>query len=161
MRLVLSSVFYLLFGALAAAASQPLALTVAADKDSYIQQEPIGLTVALINRSTDSVVINKRMSYPGPDLVIQITDPRGSLLRWNAPAPPPALAQSDFIRLDPGQQYRLQLSDISRHLFDRFSIAGEYRVRAIYENREAGGQWHHRAWIGTVQSPAITFRWGG
>jgi hypothetical protein len=161
MRLVLAFLISLVFCDMPAAASQPVTLTIATDKYSYLQREPVNVAVALANTSGESLVINKRMAYPGPDLVIEITDPKGALLRWHPPAPPSPVISSDFVRLEPGQEFQVRLSDIARHLFDPFRLAGEYRVRAVYENREAGTQWHHAAWTGTVQSPAITIRWGG
>ena len=160
MRILVS--FVLLVATTAAfGASDSLSLSLFIDRALSASREAVDLTLVLHNTSTQALIINRRLAYPGPDLMLEIMDPQGVRLRWLPPAPPPSLTRSDFVRLDPGEEFHLKLPDIGRQLFDKLEEGSEYRVRAVYRNDEPGSQWHYAAWTGSLESRPITFRWGG
>jgi hypothetical protein len=160
MRVLVS--FVLLLAATAAlGVSDSLTLSLFIDRAVSTSREAVDLTLVLHNTSTQALIINRRLAYPGPDLMLEIVDAQGVRLRWLPPAAPPPFTRSDFVRLDPGEEFHLKLPDVGRHLFDKFEPGRDYQVRAIYRNEESGSQWHYAAWIGSLESRPITFRWGG
>lgn len=140
--------------------SPAMTLQLNADKAQYTSTDRIDLTITLENKSEQLLTVNRRLAYPGPDLMIEITDPAGTSLRWLPAAPPRPVEESDFVQLHPGAHVQLTMPDIGRHLFEKFKRVGEYRARARYRNEDSGGRWHHAAWTGAVESQVITFRWG-
>ncbi|MDP9132191.1 MAG: hypothetical protein M3M98_03540 [Nitrospirota bacterium] len=160
-RLLMVPLVMLLTTDVALAITPALTLILAADKTVYTSGDRIALTIRLENMSAQPLTINRRLAYPGPDLTVEITDPRGVRLRWLPPSPPPPVQESDFVQLHPGQQFQVRFPDIGRHLFDKLERAGDYQAKAMYRNTDTGAQWNSSAWTGSLESPVIIFRWGG
>ncbi len=160
-RFLVLSLGMLLMTSGALANSPAVTISLVADRASYGIGDRIELTMTLVNTSGHPLMINRRLAYPGPDLIVEIRNAQGTSLRWLPPQPPPPLEQADFVELHANQQVTLTIPDIGRHLFDKFTQGEDYRVRAKYHNQDSGSQWGYAAWTGTVESGAITFRWGG
>ena len=138
-----------------------VSLSLSSDKSVYSKGESVKLTVILENLSVHDLTVNKRMAYPGPDLMIDIMDSMGNKLRWLAPAPPPIVTKEDFTVLKPGQRLVVPISDMEDRLYDKFKVETEYRVKVRYQNTESGAKFNHAAWTGSLLSNTITFRWKG
>ncbi len=138
-----------------------LGLTVSPEKSFYLKGEPISLTITLENLSINDLVVNRRLSYPGPDLMIEVTDQLGNRLRWLPAAPPPSLGKSDFVVLNPMAKVTVQISDLESDLFDKFTQENQYSLKVRYTNTDDGSRFNYRAWTGSIVSNTIDFRIGG
>ena len=119
-----------------------LSFEISLPKTQFAVGEPIPLTMVLRNVSSEPLTVNKRLLVNDAsarsafrDVTLHIRTPSGDeaafgfLINVGFPRP------EDFTKLAPGEAFEKSL-DISR--WYRLDAAGEYDLKAVYQNALAG-----------------------
>lgn len=151
-----------------------VALLLKTDKTTYGQNEPIILTVAVINFLPASgkicavFPVNARMMIHS-EIVLDVRNEKGEYVHFLPPPPPPPLTAKDFKMLDGGQSIESQ-KEITSRFYEKPLQPGRYRIQATYQNYELGRKLNvpascagdsvllegGPAWIGKIFSSTIT-----
>lgn len=130
-----------------------LELILKLDKASYLSGEQIIGSLTLINKSSDSVFVKKRLGYAigNPDVIFTIQGPQGSQSNPRLFISEVPLNENDF-------GIMLPLDDYSRKFplslaFD-FSTPGYYTIQALYQNEKDFGD-ERLVWTGKLYSNII------
>ncbi|MFH1191113.1 MAG: hypothetical protein V1670_02835 [Candidatus Omnitrophota bacterium] len=130
-----------------------LEVRVESSKQKYKLKEEINLFLCIENKDSVPVIINTAAIYEG---IFSITGPDGEPLygqlefsrRTDFPA------QDSLITLNPGQTHKAGSFSIQEDY--SFTAPGRYQISGIYENRFNAIEFGVYAWVGKVESQAIT-----
>ena len=132
---------------------QSLDLAIRLKQIVYQKGAPIDVELSLRNVSKAAILLNKRFSFRGPDIYLEIRDSQGREVTWLPSAVPRPVSAQDFVSLVPGETVSFVLRGIQRSLSQQL-INGVYAIGAVYKNNvaEAFGL---RPWIGEIYSKNV------
>jgi hypothetical protein len=139
-----------------------LTLKATLSKHHFALDEPINVTVDLVNISAQPITVNKRMAINNRhavaafrELSFIVTTAGGETLPFLLKINVGFTTDSDFGLLNPGESVNVQttLSDAFE-----FNLAGTYSLMAVYENQSEPK--HGAAWKGVIESAPVIFAVG-
>jgi len=126
-------------------------------EEAYHSRKPIKVTVMVSNRSTDPLLVNKRMlfNFEGleGELFFDVQDPRGEAMSFQLLITPREPRNDEFVVLKPGHAIQRTVDLKELHKIKR---KGTYKVRVTYRNVYERSLDSMRAWMGSVSSDPLT-----
>ncbi|MFQ5543924.1 MAG: hypothetical protein ACE5FY_06185 [Nitrospiria bacterium] len=110
-----------------------LVIYVDSSKPTYDLAEPIPMTLTLINRTDESLIVNRRFN-PIHDLKWEIFHEGFGYVPLK-PLPPLALSEEDYIRLEMNEEIGKVIPDL-HELLEMPLKVGRYGIRVTYTNEE-------------------------
>ena len=139
--------------------SQPLALMIEMDEDTYTMGDDILVKYTIQNVSTEKILVLSRLAmsnFEGDPLGViwfRITTPSGqdAVMHWKVDT---RYTNSDFVWLEPGEALVIE-----ENVSDWYDLleAGQYSVQATYENQVLDPDNGETAWKGLVESNTVYF----
>jgi hypothetical protein len=141
------------------AASRHLELELRVPSDPVPIGEDVTVTVALVNRDSVPVLVNRRLLPAASSVVgeihMEVTGPPGYVNRKVAQVNAGRPGLDDFAELAPGEAAE-RTFPLTR--FHSLQIPGEYAVRATYSNRTVPDGLAGEPWTGELTSERATLR---
>ncbi len=129
-----------------------LGVRIESSKQKYKLKEEINLFLCIENKESIPVIINTAAIFED---IFRVTGPDGKpvdcLTKWHRTDFP---TKGSLITLNPGQTHKAGLFSIQEDY--SFTALGRYQIIGIYENRFNAIEFGVYAWVGRVESQAIT-----
>lgn len=137
-----------------------LELTLSLDKKTHTLDQEIPGIVSLRNSGQEPLLVNARLAVnkdfapqPFREVHLMLTDPEGEPVDFMAKINVGRPQGKDYRDLQPGERVERPIDLSMYYMFER---AGEYAVRAVYEN-QVDPENGREAWKGQLESNTVTF----